>query len=184
MSHRANSIAAMALLSTGPPRAYSLRYIAWTRRSIVERRGAEHIAGGHVVDGGGDGARLPLHRALAEPGEPGVGVHAGENEIVPPMAHQEHFNAGDLHALPPAGACAHCRREIHNLLIQVYRIFVDLDRICRAAASEERGVDQTNGQEFQPFSPRHQRPSPRHRRRGPCAGRVAQDRGACGALRR
>ena len=77
----------------------------------LERRGAEHIAGGHMVDGRGDGARLPLHRALAEPREPGVGVHAGENEIVPPMADQEHFNAGDLHALPPDGAVATARRK-------------------------------------------------------------------------
>ena len=75
----------------------------------LKRRGAEHIAGGHMVDGCGDGARLPLHRALAESGEPCVSVHAGENEIVPPVAHQEHFDAGDLHALPPDSACAHCR---------------------------------------------------------------------------
>ena len=72
----------------------------------LKRRGAEHITGGHVVDGCGDGARLPLHCALAEPAEPCIRVHTGENEIVPPMADQEHFDAGDLHALPPASACA------------------------------------------------------------------------------
>ena len=83
----------------------------------IERRSAEHIAGGHVVDGGGDGSRLPLHRALAEPGEAGIGVHAGENEIVPPMADQKHFDAGDFHALPPDGAFRVVGLDIHNLSI-------------------------------------------------------------------
>ena len=32
----------------------------------LKRRSAEHVAGRHVLDGARDGARLPLHRALAE----------------------------------------------------------------------------------------------------------------------
>ena len=123
----------------------------------IERRGAEHIACGHMVDGGGDRARLPLHRALAEPREAGVGVHAGEHEIVPLVADQEHFDAGDFHALPPDGGFVSLCR-IHKYIIfrsKSIEFLCSLDRIIGLQPLEERilpiGPD---GQEFQPFPPR------------------------------
>ena len=54
-----------------------------------------------MVDGGGDGPRLPLHRAFAEAGEAGVGVHAGDHEVVPLVPDQERLYPADLHALSP-----------------------------------------------------------------------------------
>ena len=67
----------------------------------IERRCAKHVTGGHMVDGGGDGLRLPLHGAFAETREARIGVHAGEDEIVPPVPYQENLDAADPHACLP-----------------------------------------------------------------------------------
>ena len=81
----------------------------------VERRGAKHVAGCHVIDRSGDGARLPLHRALAESGQSGVGVRSDQHEIVPLVTDEKHLDAVDSHAFLRRRLGALLRRSIHNL---------------------------------------------------------------------
>ena len=135
-----------------------------------------------MVDGGGDGARLPLHRSLPSPESPvsvRTRVRTNCSTRGPPGTLQRERPSrvtSRVGSRPRSG-------KLYKHFVQVYRILMPLDIIPPGAVSGEVR-DPIDGQEFQPFSPRHQRPPAGHRRRGPRAGRVAEDRRARGALRR